>query len=108
MIYLLGLIVLLIVGAVSKEKTLTHRIAVALDILTLSVTWKQYDVTISSWCGMEIRKGSAGNKFGRALGWCLNHLQANHCELAILADLERAQSAATYLTLVSVRHIPGQ
>lgn len=99
MIYLLGLIVLLIVGTVAKEKTWTHRIAVAVDILTASVVWSQYDVTISAQCGLEMRKAPVlSNKWLCRLGWVLNKLQANHCELAIAADFQRACDAARYLT----------
>lgn len=91
------LVVLILVGVFSKEQTWARRFSVSIDILTFSLFERQYDVTISSWCGLQIRDGASGNKFGRALGWVLNHLQANHCEQAITADAKRATDAIFYL-----------
>lgn len=89
---------MLIVGAFSGARTWTHIFAVSVDILFFSICRGVYDCTISSWCGLEIRKGSAGNKFGRGLGWVLNHIQKDHCELAIAADQARAAACLNYLT----------
>lgn len=71
--------------------------ALAVDLFTFSIFRRQFGVTISSWCGWQLRKGKAGNKFGRLLGTVLNHLQANHCENAIFHDADRAKAALHFL-----------
>ena len=67
------------------------------DILFCTWAWRDYDITISSMCGLELRKGSAGTRWMQALGRALNWLQANHCELAISADKARLTQAAAIL-----------
>lgn len=105
---ILGLLVALLgVGAFAGVRTWTHIVAVSVDLATFSIVKGVYDVTISSWCGLEIRKGKDGNKFGRFLGWILNHIQKNHCELAIAGDQERAASALEYLTTGGPYKPPG-
>lgn len=47
--------------------------------------------------GLELRK-PAPALWARVLGWILNHIQANHCEQAIAADLLRAQQAQEILS----------
>lgn len=94
---LIVLVLLITSGVFASDNTWARRFSVSFDILTFSLFKRQYDVTISSWCGLEMRKGVTGNQFGRALGWVLNRLQANHCEEAITADTARAQAALIYL-----------
>lgn len=90
-------VVLILIGVYASDGTWARRFSVSVDLLTFSLFERQYDATISSWCGLQIRAGNSGNKFGRALGALLNHLQTNHCEQAIAADIARAQSALLYL-----------
>lgn len=90
------LVLLLTTGVFSSGKTWARRFSISVDILTFSLFQRQYDVTISSWCGLQLRDPS-GNKFGRALGRVLDHLQTNHCEEAITADMGRAHDALIYL-----------
>jgi hypothetical protein len=71
--------------------------ALAVDLFTFSIFRRQFGVTISSWCGWQLRDGGAGNKFGRFLGTVLNHLQPGHCEGAIANDKTRAQAALFFL-----------
>lgn len=60
-----------------------------IDILAATWIWRDYDLTISSLTGLELRKVSP-RKWAVILGWVLNHIQKNHCELAIHSDLVRA------------------
>ena len=73
-------------------------LARAVDILACTLIWRDYDVTISSMCGLQLRTATPA-LWARILGWTLNHLQANHCELAILADLQRAKTTLQMLGL---------
>jgi hypothetical protein len=73
-------------------------LARAVDIFACTLLWRDYDVTISSMCGLELRK-PVPKMWARVLGWAFNHLQTNHCELAILADLSRAKVTLTMLGL---------
>ena len=60
-----------------------------IDILAATWIWRDYDITISSLTGLELRKPKP-RKWAVVLGWILNHIQKNHCELAIISDLARA------------------
>jgi hypothetical protein len=71
-------------------------IARTIDILFCGWIWRDYDVTISSMTGLELRN-PAPRWWARWLGWVLNHIQTNHCELAITADIERANQALALL-----------
>ncbi len=73
----------------------------AVDILCCTVLWRDYDITISSICGLALRKERAGlpaSKVLCALGRALNWLQTAHCERAIAADLLRIRLATSILT----------
>jgi hypothetical protein len=67
-------------------------LARTIDICACGWIWRNYDITISSMCGLELRK-IAPKKWAVILGGILNKIQANHCELAIAADIERAMQA---------------
>jgi hypothetical protein len=68
----------------------------ALDVFFACCIWRDYDVTISAWTGLDLRKPTPQH-WSRILGWILNRIQPNHCELAIAADIERAQAALIIL-----------
>jgi hypothetical protein len=76
----------------------------SVDILAATWIWRDYDITISSMCGLELRKRSLGEP-AKAwmcfLGECLNKLQANHCYLAIAADYARTSQAQAILTVTA-------
>ena len=74
----------------------TMVLARAIDILACTLIWRDYDVTISSMCGLQLRTATPA-RWARLLGGLLNKLQTNHCELAILADLGRAKATLTML-----------
>lgn len=68
----------------------------ALDLFWATLIWRQYDITISSWTGLACRQAYPPI-WARDLEWALNHIQPNHCEKAIRADIERANSALKIL-----------
>ncbi len=78
------------------SKTFTGIVAISADIFTASVFWKHADVTVSSLCGLELRK-SGGIWSLRVIGRLLNRIQTDHCERAIASDIERAREALTLL-----------
>lgn len=71
-------------------------LARTVDILFCGWIWRDYDVTISSMCGLELRKPSP-RLWARVLGGALNKLQRGHCEAAISADTHRAMDALLML-----------
>lgn len=75
----------------------TMVIARTIDIMFCGWIWRNYDITISSMCGLELRKGAAAKRWAKILGGFLNKCEAGHCELAILADIARLQEAGITL-----------
>ena len=76
-------------------------LARSVDILLASWFWRDYDITISSMCGLELRKRALGRPAKGWLCWLggvLGKIQTDHCEQAIAADLLRAQQAQGILT----------
>jgi hypothetical protein len=71
-------------------------LARTIDVLTCSWIWRDYDITISSMTGLALR-AQQPPRWARVLGWCLDHIEANHCELAIAADKQRATNALLVL-----------
>lgn len=67
-----------------------------LDLFIGGLVFREADITISSMTGMELRK-PAPRRWARTLGWVLNHIQKNHCELAIEHDRARAQATLDFL-----------
>lgn len=62
----------------------------ALDLFISTALKRDYGITVSSWCGMTLRKGDSSSPYWK-LGKFLNFLQKDHCELAMACDRERAQ-----------------
>jgi hypothetical protein len=71
---------------------------IALDIDSASLIFTSYDCTISSHCGIALRLNKG--RVLMALGRILNHIQPNHCEIAISDDLAKARTAINYLSQV--------
>lgn len=69
---------------------------IAIDIFVCSIVWRDPDITISSMCGLELRK-PAPRWWARWLGGALNKIQTNHCESAIGGDQTRALAALKIL-----------
>jgi len=65
-------------------------VARAADLFISTVIKRDYGITVSSWCGMELRKKGSPTIYSN-LGKFLNKLQKDHCELAMAADRERAE-----------------
>ena len=68
----------------------------AVDILACTWIWRNYDITISSMCGLELRKFKPA-WWAQMLGGFLNWLQPGHCESAIIADRARLIAAQVIL-----------
>ncbi len=68
----------------------------AVDILFCTWIWRNYDITISSMCGLELRR-PLPKWWARWLGGVLNWIQPGHCESAIIADTARCLSALVIL-----------
>lgn len=99
---LLVFLVLIVVGVVSKEKTFTRKLAVAVDMLAATLLWSAYDITISSRAGIAVRLKTAKQPYSKLLvmlAYVLNKIDANHVELAIQADIMRGTSALLYLRI---------
>jgi hypothetical protein len=71
-------------------------VARAIDIL-LGTFWKRdYGITISSYTRLEMLKPSPA-RWARALNTFLDFLEKDHCELARICDIERADKAKAIL-----------
>lgn len=66
------------------------------DILFCTWIWRNYDITISSMTGLELRKTTPA-LWAKLLGGLLNWIQSGHCELAIIADTTRIRQASIIL-----------
>lgn len=89
----------------SWDQTYTHALAIGADMLGSEVAFSNdgADITISSMCGLELRKRTLGQPYSQSLvdlGEALNKIQLDHCELAITADLVRCQTAIVKLQSV--------
>lgn len=89
----------------SWDQTYTHALAIGADMLGSEVAFSNEgaDITISSMCGLELRKKAHGQPYSErlvVLGEALNKIQVNHCELAIAADIDRCQTAILKLQSV--------
>lgn len=71
-------------------------VARCLDLLVAGWIWRQYGVTISSFTGLAMHR-AAPPSWAKILNGFLNFFEKNHCELAIICDLERAALATAIL-----------
>jgi hypothetical protein len=69
---------------------------IALDMFACCIIWRDPDVTISSMCGLELRKPTPAI-WALVIGGALNKINPGHCESAIIGDIARAQSALILL-----------
>lgn len=67
-----------------------------IDLFCCALLFRDPDVTISSETGLAMLRADPP-RWARMLNWCLNKIQPGHCQMAILADIERAQRAIAYL-----------
>lgn len=80
----------------SVEQTWVYKAIRAVDIFGAAVVFRDTDVTISSECGLALRR-PAPPRWARWLGAFLNWVQPGHCEIAIAADIQRAKDALALL-----------
>jgi len=80
----------------SVEQTWVFKVILAVDIFLCAVLFRDFDVTISSMTGLEIRKSKPA-LWAKCLGTILNTIQKNHTEMAIASDRQRAQEALRLL-----------
>ena len=69
---------------------------IALDMFACCLIWRDPDVTISSMCGLELRKPDP-KWWAVIIGGALNWINKGHCESAIIGDIGRAQAALVLL-----------
>ena len=77
--------------------TYVFKFLLSLDRFIGAVIWREANVTISSQCGLELRKPNPawwakliGDKF-------LNRFWPNHCEMAIFYDAKCCRDTLKYL-----------
>ena len=68
-----------------------------LDLFICGLIWRMPDITISSMCGLELRRPNPA-WWAKAISDFCDVFEADHCEKAIAADAERAHSALQTLT----------
>lgn len=78
------------------SNTYVFKVLLYFDMFIGACIWRDSDVTISSFTGLELRKAKP-RLWARLLGGALNWLQAGHCESAILHDTGRANEALAIL-----------
>lgn len=89
-----ALVVLVITNRIAG-KTYVGKALLSFDYF-VSVLWsRDFDITISSQCGLYWRKGPP--LFWRLLHHVLNGLQPGHCEAAMAGDRARAMAALKLL-----------
>lgn len=100
MIYAVAIFALLVVLVITNRiagKTYVGKTLLAFDYF-VSVLWsRDFDLTISSRCGLYWRRGNPP-LFWALLHRMLNGLQKDHCEQACQGDLARAQAAIKELS----------
>jgi len=89
----------------SWSSTYSHAIVIALDMLGSVLLWtnRGADVTVSSMCGLELRKTHTDAPYSKRLVWLgrlLNWSEPGHCEAAIRSDLARLEVARALLTSI--------
>ena len=71
------------------------KVLLALDVFVAALLWRDDDITISSYCGLELRKLNPA--WWAFLGRILNAISPGHCESAIAHDILRAHAALLLL-----------
>lgn len=72
------------------------KVLLYIDMFVGALIWRDSGVTISSYCGLELRKPSP-RWWARGLGGALNWIATGHCESAIAHDIGRSQEALAIL-----------
>jgi hypothetical protein len=74
-----------------------YKVLLFLDLFACAVIFRDPDVTISAETGLALKRPNPP-RWARVLGWILDHIQANHCALAVDDDIARARAAIAYLS----------
>ena len=91
---LIILLALLVMGAIAKGGTLLHSFAVAFDMFCQDLFWNApIGVTISSRAGLASDRGLVWP--AKVINFIMRN--PNHCQLAIAADIARAEKALQIL-----------
>jgi hypothetical protein len=77
-------------------KGYVEKLLLGIDIFFCMVLFRDPDVTISSETGLALQRANPP-LWAKILGWCLDHIQQGHCQLAIKNDILRAKTAIAYL-----------
>lgn len=80
----------------NKGKAYGYKLDLFIDLFFGAAVWCQPGITISAETGLALQRAKPP-LWAKALGWFLDHIQANHCALAIQDDIARAQLAILYL-----------
>lgn len=67
-----------------------------IDLFFCALLFRDPDVTISSETGLAMQRAKPP-LWAKLLNGFLNLIQPGHCQMAIVADIQRAQTAITYL-----------
>ena len=95
--WILGLSLILVVGALAAPGTLFRSFALGFDMFCQSLLWNApIGVTISSRAGLAARAGNC--RMARFINFIM--LSDTHCEDSIAGDLERAEEARKILTTI--------
>jgi hypothetical protein len=94
-----AVLVALIISNRIAGKTYVGKALLAFDYF-VSVLWsRDFDITISSQCGLYWRQGNPP-AFWYLLHKLLNAVQPNHCESAIAGDISRAENIISKLKVL--------
>lgn len=77
-------------------KGYVQKILFGLDVFLCVVIFRDPDVSISSETKLASERAKPP-RWATALRWCLDHIQKDHCALAVEHDILRAQTAIKYL-----------
>jgi len=87
--------------ALKPVHTYAGKVLLAIDDLAATLIWRNYGISVSAMTGLALRLQDPP-RWAKVLGWVLNHIEANHCELAIQDDLWRNEQARAVLGAASV------
>ena len=81
----------------SLQQGYIYKILLFIDMFCCALVFRDPDVTISSETGLAMQRANPP-RWAKLLNGILNKIQPGHCQMAIGADIQRAQMAIAYLT----------
>jgi hypothetical protein len=79
-----------------SRKDYVYKVLLFLDLFVCALVFRDPDVTISSETGLAMNRAKPP-LWAKLLNGFLNAIQKGHCQMAIQADIVRAQTAIAYL-----------